>query len=344
MSACSFISLVPPGSGGVRDYASMIQSALGAPVMELSRATDTAALGGDCVLLHFSGYGYQKRGVPLWLIDKVQGLRARSKTIGIVFHELFALAEPPWRSAFWLSALQGRIARKLLDLSDFWLTNREQAGRWLLDQGHPVPHRVLPVFSNVGEPPFAETARRPIVAVFGSASVRGNVYRWNDGEIFRSAKRLGLQIHDIGPRSGDEVLNSRLAAEGVIERGKLPAEEVSLALSQASFGAVAYQTAFVAKSGVFAAYCAHGTCPVLLAKEYDPHAGLNAGQHYVAGFAALESQVDDAAAIRRAAHGWYQPHRVEAHAAALAAMSAEARNEPRGRPEGERGALLRGGT
>jgi hypothetical protein len=319
----SSLSLIPPGTGGVRDYASAVGHPLHAPLMELKHDTDTATLSGDFVLLHFSGYGFEKRGIPLWLVRRIRGLRTQFKAVGVVFHELFATG-PPWGSAFWLSGVQQRIARELLLACDFWLTNREDAARWLLTQSKSTPHRVLPVFSNVGEPDAVDTERRRRVVVFGSAGIRAQVYEWADGEIFRSAKRHGLEIHDIGPAMPEGLLSQRMVHEGVVTHGKLAAEQVSAALSEAAYGALAYPADYVSKSSIFAAYCAHAVCPILLAKDYGRHDGLTANVHYARGFGALEEATIDARRVGREARKWYEPHRIDAHVAALRELAMNA--------------------
>ncbi|MBO9514745.1 MAG: hypothetical protein J7549_11560 [Variovorax sp.] len=321
----SSISLIPPGSGGVKDYASVVGGPLGAPLMELTPGTDSSSWSGDLMLLHFSGYGFQKRGVPLWLIRRIASLRRQFRSFGVVFHELFAPSGPPWGSAFWLHGVQKRIAGELVSLTDFWLTNREESARWLLGQRNGTPHRVLPVFSNVGEPASIETPRLPRLVVFGSSGVRANVYQWADGDIFRRARQAGLEIHDIGAPPQDAALRQRLEQEGVVSHGMLSVEEVSAELSAAACGALAYPTDYVSKSGVFAAYCAHGVCPVLLAKDYGVHDGLSPHVHYVPGFEALTASNPDTRGIGQEARKWYEPHRVDAHIGALQAMAAEVR-------------------
>lgn len=316
------ISLVPPGGGGVRDYASLIGSTLRVPVLELTQATDTSNLSGDMVLLHFSSYGFQKRGVPLWLVTRIRSLRSRFGAIGVVFHELFA-SGPPWGSAFWLSGYQRRIARELLMISDFWLTNRDASARWLLAQRPAAPHRVLPVFSNVGEPATIQADRLPRLVVFGSPDMRANTYQWADGEIFRYAERHGLEIHDIGAAMQDSAIAGRMEQQKVVMHGKLSAQEVSSNLSSAAYGALAYPTDCASKSGVFAAYTAHGMCPILLSNAYEAHDGLVANVHYAAGFGALDPSLARAREIGREARGWYEPHRVEAHADALKTLVGE---------------------
>jgi hypothetical protein len=315
------ISLIPPGTGGVRDYASMLSDSLGAPLLELAPHTDTAGFSGELLFLHFSGYGFQKRGVPTWLVDTVRNVRPRFDKVGIVFHELYAPYGAPWNSAFWLKGLQKRIARDLLALADFWITSREESARWLDQYSRPVPHTVMPVFSTVGELESVDTPRRNTLVVFGSPGVRTNVYEWANGEVFRCAKRNGLQIHDIGPRIQDPVLQTRLAEEEVVVRGKLPAEEVSAALGEASYGALAYPVDYVAKSSVFAAYCAHGLCPVLLTRGDGSYDGLVANQHYASGFGQLDAKAIRPALIGQAARAWYEPHRVSATQAAVKALA-----------------------
>lgn len=319
----SFLSLVPPGTGGVWDYASLVGNPLGAPPIELTRTTDTSSMKGDFLLLHFSGYGFQKRGIPLWLVKKVRALRKQFRGLGIVFHELFATG-PVWGSAFWLSSCQQKIARDLLLEADFWITNRDEAARWLLDHSQAAPYRVLPVLSNVGEPAVINMQRQPTMVVFGSSGARAKVYQWGDGDIFRCAKRLGLQVHDIGPTLEDK-LAQRLEQEGTIVHGRLPPEEVSIALSNASYGAVVYESEMVSKSSVFAAYCAHALCPVLIWKEYSVHAGLRPNVHYAGGFDAIGSSFIDARTVGNAARKWYEPHSIDAHVAALRALSTETR-------------------
>ena len=75
------VQLVPPGTGGVRDFAELLQQrwrACGLPSELLAinpRAAPLPVLqrrpGRLSVLLHYSGYGYQKRGLPLALLQQI---------------------------------------------------------------------------------------------------------------------------------------------------------------------------------------------------------------------------------------------------------------------------------
>jgi hypothetical protein len=246
-------------------------------------------------------------------VRRLQQLRPRLRTFGIFFHELFA-KEPPWRSAFWLGPMQRRIAADLVGLCDFWLTNHTQAAQWLERHALAVPHGVLPVYSNVGEPDDISGGRLRKIVVFGGPSSRVTAYRHLGESFWRWAREAGFEVHDIGPPIADEAFVNARGAAGLKVHGPLPAEEVSRHLREAAYGLVRYPTHVAAKSGVFAAYCAHGVCPVLLAHDYDGHDGLQAGVHYLAGVDALRAGRADAAAVGAAAHAWYQPHRVQAHA------------------------------
>ena len=45
------LSVIPPGGGGVRDYASVLGGSLDAPIQELTAQTDTRGWSGDMLLL-----------------------------------------------------------------------------------------------------------------------------------------------------------------------------------------------------------------------------------------------------------------------------------------------------
>jgi hypothetical protein len=74
--------------------------------------------GADTVLLHFVGYGYAKRGLCFWLAEGLQQWKSRSprRRLVTMFHELYAFGLP-WRSSFWTSLPQRRIARALASSS-----------------------------------------------------------------------------------------------------------------------------------------------------------------------------------------------------------------------------------
>ena len=208
------VQLVPAGTGGIRDYAENIQrgwaqSGITSRILPLAQIDVAAAplwsqlaLGAPCadavepivqtvLIVHYSGYGYEPRGLCGWLNRELADARARlgpRLRIVVMFHELYA-SGPPWRSAFWLSGRQARIAAELAALSEAAITNTQAHARWLERQFEPQRQvDVWPVFSNVGEPgavvPFGARPRR--LVVFGSEPTRQRALQ----QVHRHARQL----------------------------------------------------------------------------------------------------------------------------------------------------------
>jgi hypothetical protein len=319
------ITLITPHSqGGVTDFADRLVENLAAEqpttAFALEQGTANTIVGressSECLYLQYSGYGYAKRGAPFWLLKHLQTNRTQIKTLGVFFHELYAFG-PPWGSAFWLSSLQRHIARRLAEQSDFWMTNREESAKWLRRFAGNKPHAVLPVFSTIGELESYSVNRTPKVIVFGGEPLRYVTYQAAGNELFTWAKQQGLEIHDIGPSIKDPILSNRLSSEGVIVHGKLPHIEISRLMADAMFGLVAYSVEYAAKSSVFAAYCAHGICPVLISQHYGEADGLIQRQHYLPGIPKTQCTPTIAADIGQTAWNWYLPHRLASHIAVL---------------------------
>lgn len=310
------LHLYPPVPGGVADYVDVcVRHSQGSSKLALGKETAKGiALSGHC-LLHLSGYGYAKRGAPLWLLDKLEAERSSIETLGVYFHELYAMG-PPWRSAFWLSPVQRHIARRIAELSDFWITNREDSARWLCRFAEDKPHAVLPVFSNVGEMAVCSPKRAARIVIFGGAVLRAATYRATGERLFKWARSQGMELHDVGPVLEEPALVDALIRGGAKIHGHLDAEQVSGILSDAAFGVVKYPAAAAAKSGVLAAYCAHGVCPVMITESGAEADGLVPGRHYLAGIPPGIVSEDEAVRVGSAAWAWYRPHGVAAHVAA----------------------------
>lgn len=217
--------------------------------------------GSDTVLLHFSGYGYARRGLCFWL---PQGLGAWKRAKGgrrvlTIFHELYAVG-PPWRSSFWTSAPQRWIARELATVSDEAFCSRED-GRCILARWLQRPVHKITIFSNVGEVerPLRLSERPPLGVVFGQEPLRRKSWEMIERG-YPWLKRLGIKtIIDIGPGTCNW---KRLAGISVEVLGALTPEKISEVLSEARLGIVAYDEKRIASSGTIAAYIAHG-CAVL---------------------------------------------------------------------------------
>ena len=117
---------------------------------DLCRKTKTAA-----VIVHVSGYGYQKRGAPVWLLNGIRAWKKEHPGIRLIgiFHELFATGHV-WQSSFWLSRAQSYVTRELWRLCDGGIaTNQayfDQLAAWRPTMGDRL--KIMPVISTVGEP------------------------------------------------------------------------------------------------------------------------------------------------------------------------------------------------
>src|ERR1700694_1834036 len=82
------------------------------------------------ILLHYSGYGFSADGAPLSLPRALERVRTSGQyRVGFYFHELFATSMP-WRSAFWYTNRQKRVAKALAAQADFIATNLSRHSDW----------------------------------------------------------------------------------------------------------------------------------------------------------------------------------------------------------------------
>lgn len=296
------------------------------------RAAFAAGVGqaeaGSALLLHYVGYGYAKRGAPLWLARAfARAGGERSLRLGVFFHELYATGRP-WQSSFWLSGLQKHIVTRIAGDCHAALLTREANRQWLEATGALAdkPVSVLPVSSNVGEPaqvqPFHE--RPAALAVWGSAQARATVYGRLWARVAGACRQLGVpKIVDIGAPV-------TLPADGAVTieaRGRLPAAALSRALLEARFGLLAYPASSLAKSSIFAAYAAHGIVPVVIDDARTPDMdGLVAGRNFLRfSPQGIESSGASHEGIARLARDWYAGHTTAAHADAVMRLFAGVR-------------------
>lgn len=269
------------------------------------------------ILLHFSGYGYQKRGVPFWLARGLHTWRtaAQSERLITVFHELYASGKP-WQSSFWLSLAQKRVARTILKISSEAITPTTVFERQLIEWDKSIPVRCVPVFSNVGEPGLGDPpgARPKTAIVFGLAGVETRIFGHYREQLERLIALLGIEeIIDVGPRLS--VMPTDLAGVPVISKGALPPPAVSKLLQAAKFGFIAYPFEVLGKSGAFAAYAAHGVIPIVFSEKLQSLDGLKSGQHFLDGFRLRKNlNADELAALQSLLNAWYAEHSLDVQA------------------------------
>jgi hypothetical protein len=344
---------VPPSVCGVGDYAWLLAQALRDghgihssflsagttwtkpeggtefPVFRLSELTANALVDFiasrtgefDAIVLHMSPYGYQKRGMPFWLAAawrRLSRMKAGPRLV-TMFHELYA-SGPVYSSAFWLQPLQKSVLLEVARASDRLRTNREAYADWLRlavkDANREVP--ALPVFSNMGESVLGSDAseRWNGMTVFSSTI---QPRHWSLlSEVCRSIgiKRLGWIGTQEPPPMGPTLHIRHLC--------HLPTQQASSWFEEYGFAFTAYNTEFLAKSGIFAAYAANRTAVVLPCAPASLPDRLGRDRHFVDWSSlppdggSLESMVQIASEL----HRWYLPHNLANTAASYAAQVA----------------------
>ena len=269
------------------------------------------------VLLHYVGYGYAKRGCPAWLVDGLETWRTASSQRKLVtmFHEISA-SGPIWTSAFWLSQIQKKIATRLVQLSDRILTSKQLYAEILtnLGRGKHSEIEAIPVFSNIGEPqqipPLSK--RQPWLVVFGGQNNRKRVYTESYSKISSVCRLLGIKkIIDIGTPT--ELSLSDLDGIPVQEMGKLPVDQIQEIFLNCYAGFLNYNPDFLAKSTIFAAYCAYGMLPISAWSGDSLIDGIESGRHYLVPDTSIKNKekiIEVFQAIADNAHAWYQAHRL----------------------------------
>ncbi|HKV06553.1 MAG TPA: glycosyltransferase family 1 protein [Thermoanaerobaculia bacterium] len=314
---------LPPPAEGVGGYALALEEVLreraGLPSHLLSArrlpAPTAEALGAALeetgarvALLHYAGYGYHPRGCPSWLVRALERWVREGRRLVTVFHEVWAMG-PPWRSSFWLSPFQRRLAGALARSSAGVVTSLELYKKNLLGRAPGREVSVLPVFSTVGEPasvpPLSGRARR--LAVFGGPGARGRAFREVREALEATCRELEIEeVCDVGPPLPDRP--DRIAGAPVRSLGVLPAAEVSALLLDSLAGFVAYPAPFLAKSTIFAAYAAHGLLPI--SAWHRPRREAETPPPFWS-----PGTRDAPQAVADRARSWYAGHSLDRHAA-----------------------------
>ena len=287
---------------------------------ELARRMSESGMP-ETALLHYVGYGYHKRGCPLWLVRGLESWKRADerRRLVVMFHELYAFG-PPWSSSFWTSPVQRALVKFLARMSDHSMTNLKSSRRSLarLTSRSENHFSLLPVFSNVGEP-HALSAwgnRRARLVVFGDPAWRRQAYFAHQAALENTCAAFSLdEIVDIGSPCG-ALPHLRVPC---VSKGNLPAEQVSEELLNARLGFFTYPAAYLAKSGIFAAYAAHGLAPVTYAENVaDNDDGLRERDHFVSIGSWYSYGAGEIKRVAEAAREWYARHKISAQATCYA--------------------------
>lgn len=294
------------------------------PIHQSEALFSVVSEGIQAIVVHFSGYPYFNTSLkgmfgfetPFWFVEALQSIQqARQLKLIVMFHELPKLY---WKQRYFLNSLNpihSIVSRRLAHIADAVLTNSAQYQKILTNWvKHPVER--LPIFSNMGEPdwilPLSERKRR--LVIFGGAT-RQRVYQNAFQELIAACSALNIQeICDIGPP-----LNLNLAhflkPINFVEMGFQSPAAISQLLLNSIAGCLDY-TPFpgdLSKSGVLAAYCAHGVVPIVTRYNPSEADGLYSNQHYLTlDKGAVTSNLNDLQVVATNAYDWYQSHSLSA--------------------------------
>jgi hypothetical protein len=289
---------VPGGIDGVGDYAltlaerlrdefqcATVFATLAASAPINVRGFEVRALDRICnhefdqILLHYVNYGYQKRGIPFRLLSILRRIRKqRGDRLLTIFHELYA-SGPPWRSEFWLKAIQIHLTTSVARLSDECVVSSENFLRELRRLVPEARAQMYPVPSGLEEPSLSREQiadRDPhrwvivggtVLAERSLRSFRENLRRLPDSVSPRTVVVIGG--HD------NPATRSFLADLGIESayHPEIAASDASEILRICSFAWFDYfrrhdvEFSMILKSSAYAAACAHAIIPVF------PHRG-----------------------------------------------------------------------
>jgi hypothetical protein len=243
------------------------------------------AAGARTVVLHYVGYGFQPKGVPLWLPPALERWRSEGSARRLVtmFHEMYATSSP-LRSPFWVKPWAQQIIRRLVHASDAWVTSCERYFEWLVNEFHADAKRgtLLPIAPNVPASPEAcqerlwplQFGRKLRVAIFGLPNTRLMALERHHGflaalvrtQLIETIQLIGKS--DVSARHIKRLLPLQQRIGGAwLSEFDLPSDQVADALAACDIGFVANDASTLTKSGVFAAMASNGV--VCIASNQD---------------------------------------------------------------------------
>jgi hypothetical protein len=320
---------LPPSVCGVGDYGFCVNEKIGQisgafpllfapqmnqPVADRALHLERTLEQIQAVILEYSLYAYQQYGIPYWLLRVLSRWKASgsAKRMITVFHELYATGKI-WSTAFWTSPPQRYVSRKIAELSDGGITTTHRQADILRVWNPAMKLAVLSVPSNVGELPFEQIGfeREISLVVFGQAGTRKRAYLGNETGWTKIRSWMpNAVIHDVGPPTGLAV--SELTGLCCIHHGHLSAQETSALLRNSQFGILDYANSTLDKSGVFAAYCAHGVFPIVLRHSTPANSAVREGEHFWSPDS-LKTHANNFRQLSRNAHLWYRGHDLAEH-------------------------------
>lgn len=213
------------------------------------------------ILLEFTPLAYSRLGLSWPLLLQVVRWRLNGCRVIAYFHELPFSNGRQWKRKL-AATLQRGYCVLLAAASSSSVQNQETGSRWLklLCGAHRLSF--LPTCSNVGEStdPPPPKSRALQVVVFGSPGKRRHAHALVASQGgYRHLFGANVNVIDIGEPMQ---LPQELIAE-VSALGPLPVAKIQNHLLSSRFGFFYSEPDQFSKSGVFAAYCAHGVVPII---------------------------------------------------------------------------------
>ena len=323
----TFVSAAPATSSRTAD---------GFRVLSPLRALPDVLDSPTALLLHYVNYGYNQRGVPVWLPSVLRRLQTVCDgRLVTVFHELYAVGS--WRqSAFWLRPVQMRIAQRVAGLSAISIVSNEIQQAQLEKLAPRASVLLQPVASNFGEPAlsFARLAERDPhrwIICGGTELVKRSLTSFLRNAPFIGAPFSPRELFVVGGVESEEI-GAKLNGQREIRAHYHPNVEAKAAAEILSTCAFAWMDYFhqpdvpmatILKSTAFAAFCSHGVIPVFPHRGSPIHLRQDTlpGPFFVTGSGQNLPSEQQRAPIAKATHDWYRRNASSRHLAKTVAAA-----------------------
>ena len=228
----------------------------------------------NIVLLHYSAFGFSKRGCPISLLRAIKVWKEKHPNNKLIFmvHELWYTTKP-WKLGFysqllhkWFLLLTLRQASKIFTSTDGYCDT-------LRKRFSSAKVTVLPVGSNIipKRQPSTQDKVRNTWILLGRQANRVSALQDFATWLPRLCDAgLLIQISVVGPTDNESLaeleytlLYSLLPADKVVQYGALESVQLSNLLSTCEYGMFSQTPLSWQKSGIFMAYAAH--CIVVVA-------------------------------------------------------------------------------
>jgi hypothetical protein len=267
----------------------------------------------DTIVLNYSGYGFQKKGIPVRLARLIKYIKEYTSIRVITFfHEIYA-SGPFYSLGFWTHLFQKQIFKTILKSSSKIICSNQRVQKLILQENSIAINdlHVMPIISNIGEPTtdHLQFKRENCIIVFGTCGLREKVYQSTMFSSFLKHNNIQYLV-DVG--EGDLKHLYPIDCE-VRKMGFLHNKEVSDLLLKSKWAGISYPHSLLPKSGVFAAYISHQCCVVNfnISEQNLSEDGLELGSHLVSPADKFED--GDVLHIAKNAHAWYQQHSIKMH-------------------------------